>query len=76
MRRLQDWRSLVRSLLFAAVAAGLAWSMVGRHCGTAVPAACLALGAAILVAAYGVLHALSGPGRDWLVSIRQPGRGR
>ena len=61
VRRLQDWQALGRSALCAICAATLTWLVAGRECGAAAPVSCLALGATVMAASYGALHALFGP---------------
>ncbi|MGH8687877.1 MAG: lipopolysaccharide biosynthesis protein [Burkholderiales bacterium] len=68
--RLQDWRGLVRLALFAALAAALAWAIVGRSLGADVPLIRVAAGGTVLGAVYGALVACFGPGREWLAALR------
>jgi len=75
VRQLQDWRALRRLLLFAALAAALAWGTVGRFLGASAPLVRLALGAAVLAGAYGTMQVLSGLGRGWFATARDPQRG-
>jgi O-antigen/teichoic acid export membrane protein len=75
VRRLQDWRALGLSMLFAALAAAFAWGVVGHNFGAGGPLVRLAAGAALLGGTYALLQALFGPGRLWLAGIRSSGRG-
>jgi O-antigen/teichoic acid export membrane protein len=75
LRRLQDWTSLGRSAMCALCAALLAWMLAGRDCSAASPGTCLAQGAAVMAAAYGLLHALFGPSRARLTPMRESGPG-
>lgn len=72
-RRLQDWRSLGKSLLSAALAALLAWSMVDRHIAADAPLLRLSAGGLILAAAYCVTALLFGTCRNWFAAIRAAG---
>ena len=69
-RRLQDWRSLGRLLLSAALAALLAWCIVVRYFGMSAPLVRLAVGGAVLAAGYTALAALLGVGRNWFSDLR------
>ena len=71
--RLQDWRSLGRSLLCAALSAAIAWIVVERFCGDDAPALRLMAGALPMGVTYLSLQALIGPGRALLAAAR--GRG-
>jgi O-antigen/teichoic acid export membrane protein len=62
LRRLQDWRSLGLRLLLAVLAAALAWSVVGRYFAESGPMAHLAIGGAILAAAYAAMAECFGMG--------------
>jgi O-antigen/teichoic acid export membrane protein len=73
LRRLQDWRTLGLLVLFSALAATLSWGIVGRYFAMGEPMVRLAVGGAILAAAYGAMAALSGTGR--LVLVRNLGHG-
>jgi O-antigen/teichoic acid export membrane protein len=70
VQRLQDWRALGQVMLFSAFAAALAWGVVGRYFAASEPLVRVSAGAAILAAAYGTMHALSGMGRGWLAAAR------
>ena len=74
-RQLQDWRSLGRLMLSAALAAILAWCIVVLHFGTSAPLMRLAVGGAVLVAGYAAVAALLGVGRNWLSAMRNFRRG-
>jgi O-antigen/teichoic acid export membrane protein len=69
-RRLQDWPSLGRLMLSAALAAMLAWGIVVLHFGTSAPLVRLAAGGVVLTAAYAAVAALLGVGRNWLAAMR------
>jgi hypothetical protein len=73
LRRLQDWRVLGLSLLVAALAAALAWGVVGRYFAASGPLARLVAGGALLAAAYAAMVAWSA--RGWLAAVRNPGHG-
>ena len=70
IRRLQDWKTLALLVLFAALAALLAWGMVTRYCAASAPLVRVLVGGAILASAYAALAALSGMGRVWLATVR------
>lgn len=72
-RRLQDWRTLGLLMLFAAVAAVLAWGMVASSFAASGPLVRLSLGGALLALAYGALHALFGRGGGWLTPVPRTG---
>jgi O-antigen/teichoic acid export membrane protein len=69
-RRLQDWRTLGQWMLFATLAAALAWGTVGRYFSASGPHVRLIVGGTLLTAAYAVLAELSGMGRSWLAAVR------
>ena len=75
LRRLQDWRSLTRLILFSALAGALGWFVVDRYLDARAELVQLAAGGAILAAAYGALHLLFGIRRGWLASAGSPGHG-
>ena len=62
LRSLQDWRSLGMRLLFAIVAAVLAWSVVARYFAGSGPIVHLAVGGAVLAAAYAAIAECFGMG--------------
>lgn len=62
LRSLQDWRSLGMRLLLAMVAAVLAWSVVARYFAGSGPIAHLAVGGAVLAAAYAAMAECFGMG--------------
>jgi len=69
--QLQDWRTLGILILFSALAATLAWSMVSHYFATSGPLVRIAAGGAIMAAAYGFsMHLLLGWGRGWLAAVR------
>jgi hypothetical protein len=72
IRRLQDWGALGLSVLFAALAAALAWGMVGSYFFSGGPLLHLAAGGALLAVAYAMMQALFGMGRGWLAAFRPP----
>ena len=74
-RRLQDWRSLGLLMLFAALAAALAWCVVAGYFAAAEPLVRLVAGGAVLAAAYIAMTALSGMGRSWLAAASNPEHG-
>jgi len=73
--RLQDWRTLGLLMLFAALAAVLAWAVVGRYFAESGPFVRLAAGGALLAAVYAAMVALSGMDRGWLAAARNPETG-
>lgn len=75
LRRIQDWRSLTRLILFSALAAALGWFVVDRYLDARAGLVQLAAGGAILGATYGALHLLFGIRRGWLASAGSPGHG-
>jgi O-antigen/teichoic acid export membrane protein len=62
LRSLQDWRSLGMRLLFAILAAVLAWSVVARYFAGNGPIVHLAVGGAVLAAAYAAMAECFGMG--------------
>ena len=70
LQRLQDWRALGLRMLFAVLAAALAWGLVGRYFGASGPLARLIAGGTLLALAYTALAQLSGLGRDRLAAVR------
>ncbi len=72
VRRLQDWRSLGLLMLFAALAAALAWSIVGRYFAANGPLSRLAVGGALVAVTYIAMATVSGMARNWLVTVRNP----
>jgi O-antigen/teichoic acid export membrane protein len=75
LRRLQDWRLLGRLMLFAALAAVVAWGEVGRQFATSEPLVRLTIGGTLLAAVYTAMALLSGTARRWLVAVRHPEHG-
>lgn len=73
--RLQNWHALGLSMLFAALAALLAWGMAGRLFAMSGPLVRLAAGGVLLVAAYATMQALFGMGQGWLAAVRKPEHG-
>jgi len=73
-RQLQDWRTLGLLMLFAALAAALAWGVVGRYLAAGGPLGRLALGGACLAAAYGAMVVPYSMGRGWVTAVRTPQR--
>ena len=71
-RRLQDWRTLGLLLLFAALAAVLAWGMVERYFAASAPLVRLIVGGLLLAAAYGSMAAWLAMRRGWLPPTRDP----
>jgi O-antigen/teichoic acid export membrane protein len=71
-RRLQDWRTLGLLLLFAALAAVLAWGMVDRYFAASGPLVRLIVGGLVLAAAYASVAAWLGMRRGWLPWARNP----
>jgi O-antigen/teichoic acid export membrane protein len=74
-RRLQDWRALGQLILFSALAAAVAWGMVGRYFAAGGPLIRASVGVALLAAAYGTMHGLFGMGRSGLLAARNPEHG-
>lgn len=74
-RRLQHWRALGMLMLFSALAAAFAWVVVDRYFAAGGLLVRLAVGGALLAAAYGAMAALSGMGRGWFVVARNPEHG-
>ncbi|MEO8007840.1 MAG: hypothetical protein ABI728_04895, partial [Betaproteobacteria bacterium] len=70
-RRLQDWPSLGRLMLSAALAASLAWCIVVLYFWANGPLVRLVVGAAVLAPAYATMAVLLGVGRSWLVAARE-----
>jgi O-antigen/teichoic acid export membrane protein len=75
VRRLKDWRTLGLLILFATVAAAIAWSIVDRYFAASGPLARLMVGGALLAAVYTTMAALVGMGRGWLAGSRNPEHG-
>jgi O-antigen/teichoic acid export membrane protein len=75
LRGLQDWRTLGLRLLFAVVAAALAWSVVGRYFSESAPIVHLIAGGAILGVAYAAMAGLLRTGLGRFAAARDPGRG-
>lgn len=70
LRRLQDWRTLGLWMLFALVAAALAWGLVGRYFAASGPLARLIAGGTLLALVYTALAQLSGIGRGRFAAVR------
>ena len=75
IRRLQDWKPLALLLVFAALAALLAWGTVAGFFPAGTPLARVLAGAAVMAAAYAALLASSATGRGWLATLRGRPRG-
>jgi len=75
VRRLKDWRTLGLLILFAALAAAIAWSMAERYFTASGPLARLIFGGGLLAAVYVAMAALVGMGRGWLAAVRNPEHG-
>jgi O-antigen/teichoic acid export membrane protein len=58
VRRMQDWRSLVRALACAALSAAAAWVVAERVMAASGAFARAAIGGAVLLSVYAVLHLL------------------
>jgi len=71
-QRLQDWRTLGLLLLFAALAALLAWGMVARYFAASGPIVRLVVGGLVMGAAYASMAACLGMRRGWLPAARKP----
>jgi O-antigen/teichoic acid export membrane protein len=71
-QRLQDWRTLGLLLLFAALAAVLAWGMVDRYYAASSPFVRLIVGGLLLAAAYASMAAWLAMRRGWLPATRDP----
>ena len=69
-RGLQDWRSLGRLMLSAALAALLAWGVIAVYFPLSAPFTRLALGGLLLTAAYAAFAAMLGVGRHWIGAVR------
>jgi O-antigen/teichoic acid export membrane protein len=75
-RRLQDWRTLGVLIVCAALAAGLAWGMVGHYFAAGGPLARVTAGGVLMAVVYGFsMYALWGRGRGGLAAVRSPGHG-
>jgi peptidoglycan biosynthesis protein MviN/MurJ (putative lipid II flippase) len=74
VRRLKDWRTLGLLILFAALAAAIAWGMVDRYFTASGPLVRLIFGGALLAAVYTAMAA-AGMGRSLLAAVRNPGHG-
>jgi len=70
LRGLQDWRTLGLWMLFAIVAAALAWGLVGRYFGASGPLARMIAGGTLLALAYAAMAELSGMGSGRLAAAR------
>ena len=75
VRRLHDWRTLGLLILFAALSAAFAWSMVGRYFAASGLPVRLIVGGVLLAAAYAALAALLGKGRGWFAAFRSSEHG-
>jgi O-antigen/teichoic acid export membrane protein len=75
VRRLKDWRTLGLLILFAALAAAIAWSMAERYFTASGPLVRLIFGGGLLAAVYVAMAALVGMGRGWLAAVRNPEHG-
>jgi O-antigen/teichoic acid export membrane protein len=75
-RRLQDWRTLGVLIVCAALAAGLAWGMVGHYFAAGGPLARVTAGGVLMAVVYGFsMYVLWGRGRGGLAAARNPGHG-
>ena len=72
IQRLQDWRTLGLLLLFAALAALLAWGMVDHYFAASGPFVRLVGGGLLLAAAYVSMAAWLGMRQGWLSAARHP----
>ena len=72
LRRLQDWRSLARWILFAVLGALFAWAVVASWFPSASPMTRVIAGGLCMAAVYGTLQAVFGVGRAWLGGILHP----
>src|SRR5882672_4764548 len=63
VRNLHDWRTIGALILFAALAAAFAWSIVGRYFAASGPLVRLMVGGALLAAVYASMLALLARGR-------------
>ncbi|MEO8716791.1 MAG: oligosaccharide flippase family protein [Burkholderiales bacterium] len=70
IRRLQDWRTLALLILFAIVAALLAWSTVALYFAASGALVRMLAGGIVLASAYAALAAASGLAGVWLTSVR------
>ena len=75
VRRLKDWRTLGMLILFAALAAAIAWTMVDRYLAAGGALVRLIVGGALLAAVYAAMAAWVGIGRGWFAAIRDPEHG-
>jgi O-antigen/teichoic acid export membrane protein len=76
VRRLQDWRALGLSMLFATLAAALAWAVTQRFFALAGPVARMIAGGAVMAVAYAAMAGKSEAGRSWLAALRGARRAR
>ena len=75
LRRLQDWRTLGERLLFAVIAGALAGGLVGHYFATSAPIVRLAVGGAVVAAAYAAMAELLGSGASPFAArnpVREP----
>jgi len=75
VRRQQDWRALGLLMLFAVLAAVLAWSVSSRHLAGEAPLLRALAGGLMVASAYAALALSSGPGRGWLAALRAAAHG-
>jgi peptidoglycan biosynthesis protein MviN/MurJ (putative lipid II flippase) len=75
VRQLKDWRTLGLLILFAALAAVIAWSVVDLYFSASGPLARVIVGGALLAAVYAAMAASIGIGRGWLAAVRNSERG-
>jgi hypothetical protein len=68
--RLQDWKTLLLLVLFAAGASLLAWAVTVLYFATSGPVLRMLAGGAVLALSYVAIAALSGTGRTWLAAVR------
>jgi O-antigen/teichoic acid export membrane protein len=75
VRQLKDWRTLGLLILFAAVAAAIAWSIVDLYFSASGPLARVIVGGTLVAAVYAAMAASIGIGRGWLAAVRNSERG-
>jgi O-antigen/teichoic acid export membrane protein len=75
VRRLQDWRALGLRMLFAVLAAVLAWGTVARVFPASGPLVNLIVGGTVLAVAYAAIAELFGMGWSRFAAARDPGPG-
>src|ERR1700704_1271872 len=75
VRQLKDWRTLGLLILFAALAAAIAWSIVALYFSASGPLARVIVGGTLVAAVYAAMAASIGIGRGWLAAVRNSERG-